>query len=121
MAVLSAAANVPLPVPSEVVLPLAGFLVDEGRFAFPLVLLVATAGSVVGSLIPYTLGRQLGEQRVPRIVGRFGRFALVSESDLEKADGWFKRLGKEGILLGRLAPGSGALVSVPAGLEWMPL
>jgi membrane protein DedA with SNARE-associated domain len=111
VAVLIAATSVPLPVPSEVVLPLAGFLV----------LLAATAGSVVGSLIPYTLGRRLGEQRVRRFVGRFGRFALVSESDLEKAGGWFERHGEEGILLGRLVPGAGTLVSVPAGLKQMPV
>jgi len=121
VAVLIAATSVPLPVPSEVVLPLAGFLVGEGRFSFPLVLLTATAGSVVGSLIPYTLGRRLGEQRVRRFVGRFGRFALVSESDLEKAGGWFERHGEEGILLGRLVPGAGTLVSVPAGLKQMPV
>ncbi len=119
--VLIAIANVPLPVPSEVVLPLAGFLVGQGRFSLPLVLLAATAGSVGGSLVPYTLGRRLGEERVRRFVGRFGRFALVSESDLEKAGGWFERHGGEGILFCRLVPGAGALVSVPAGLKRMPI
>ena len=121
VAVLIAAASVPLPVPSEIVLPLAGFLVGQGRFSFPLVLLAATAGSVVGSLVPYALGRWLGEERVRRFVGRFGRFALVSETDLEKAGEWFERHGREGVLLGRLIPGPGALVSVPAGLERMPV
>ena len=73
-------------------------------------------------LIPYTpLGRQLGEERVCQFARRFGRFALMSEPDLEKADGWFKRHGEEGILLGRLVPGLGASLSVPAGLERMPV
>ena len=121
IAVLIALSNLFLPVPSQLVLPLAGFLVGQGRFSFPLVLLASTVGALAGALILYAAGRQLGEEPLRRFLKRFGRFVLVDESDLDKASGWFEQHDEEAVVIVRLLPGAGSLVSVPAGLESMPL
>ncbi len=109
------------PIPSALILPLAGFLVGQGRFSFLPVLLAATSGSVVSALVLYALGRRLGEERLRRFVGRFGRFAFVDESDLDRVSGWFERRGGTAVLFGRLVPGVGTFVSLPAGFGGMPI
>jgi membrane protein DedA with SNARE-associated domain len=106
-------------IPSQLVLPLAGYLVGEGRFSFPLVLMASTAGAVAGALILYASGYWLGEERIRRFIKRFGRFVAVGESDLDKASQWFDRHGGEAVLISRLVPGVGNLSSVPAGIEQM--
>lgn len=121
VAALIALQNLFPPIPSALILPLAGFLVGQGRFSFFPVLLAATTGSVGSALVFYTLGRRIGEGRLRKLVGRFGRFALVEESDLDRALGWFERYGGKAVLFGRLVPGVGTFVSVPAGLARMPM
>ena len=108
------------PIPSALILPLAGFLVGQGRFSFFPLLLAATAGSVSSALVLYALGRRIGEERLRGLVGRFGRFVLVRESDLDTALEWFDRFGGKAVLFGRLVPGVGTLVSIPAGIGRMP-
>lgn len=121
VAFLIALQNLFPPIPSALILPLAGFLVGQGRFSFLPVLLAATAGSVVSALILYALGRRLGEERVRHLVGRFGRFVFVDESDLDRVNGWFQRRGGAAVLIGRLVPGVGTFVSLPAGFGGMPV
>ncbi|MDP9474554.1 MAG: DedA family protein [Actinomycetota bacterium] len=120
IAVLVALENLLPPIPSEVILPLAGFLVGQGRFEFLPVLVASTAGSLVGALALYGLGWWLGEERLRRFVGRFGRFLWLEEADLDRATGWFKRYGGSAVFFGRLVPGVRSLISVPAGVERMP-
>jgi membrane protein DedA with SNARE-associated domain len=110
-----------LPVPTELTLPLIGFLVGHGRLSFFPVLLTATAARVSASLIVYELGLRISEARLRRVVKRFERSKLVFVSDLEEASRVFERHGGKAILIGHLIPGVGALVSVPAGLKRMPL
>ncbi len=121
VALLIALQNVFPPIPSALILPLAGFLVGQGRFSFLPVLAAATSGSVASALVFYALGRWLGEERVRRLVGRFGRFVLVEEADLDRVNGWFERRGGTAVLFGRLVPGVGTFVSLPAGFWRMPL
>jgi len=121
IAVLIALENLLPPIPSEVILPLAGFLVGRGRFEFLPVLVASTAGSLTGALALYGLGWWLGEYRLRRFVGRFGRFLLLDEADLDRAIGWFKRYGGRAVFFGRLVPGVRSLISVPAGIERMPI
>lgn len=111
---------VPL-IPSALILPLAGFLVGQGRFSFALVLLAATTGSVVSALALYTPGRWLGEQSLRRFIRRFGRCIFIHESDLDKASERFERHGRKAVLIGRLIPGVGTIISLPAGIKRMPL
>jgi len=119
--VLMVLSNVYLPIPSQLVLPLSGFLVGQERFSFPLVLMASTAGALVGTLMLYAPGRLLGEEPLRRFLKRYGRFVHVNESDLDKASGWFEQHGGQAVLIGRLVPGVGSLISVPAGIEQMPL
>ncbi|HJQ29959.1 MAG TPA: DedA family protein [Rubrobacter sp.] len=107
-----------LPVPTELTLPLLGFLVGHGRLSFVPVLLTAIAARVSAAMIFYILGLRIREARLRRLIKRS---RLVFVSDLEAASSVFERHGGKAILVGHLIPGVGALVSVPAGLKRMPL
>jgi membrane protein DedA with SNARE-associated domain len=115
---LVALENLVPPIPSEIVLSLAGYLAGQGRVSLVLVLLAATAGSVAGALVLYGLGRVLGEERLRRWLDRI---PLVDASDLDRADRWFERHGRSAVLFGRCAPVVRSLISVPAGANRMPL
>lgn len=106
------------PIPSEVVLPLAGFLAGQGQMPVVLVIVAATVGSVVGALLLYWAGAALGRERLRRIVDRM---PLVEVEDLERAESWFETHGGRAVLIGRLIPVVRSLISVPAGVERMPL
>jgi membrane protein DedA with SNARE-associated domain len=104
------------PIPSEVVLPLAGAEVASGTLSFLVAVLAATAGSVLGAWALYALGRSGGRPAVLR----FGPLLRLDAARLARADVWFARRGDLLVLLGRLVPGVRALVSVPAGMARMP-
>jgi membrane protein DedA with SNARE-associated domain len=110
-----------LPLPTQPILALAGFLVGEGRFSFVLVLLASTTGETVSSLGLYYLGHLIGEKSLRRLVGRLERFKLVFRSDLDKASEVFEQHGGKAILIGHLVPAVGALISIPAGIRRMPI
>lgn len=121
IAALVAMGNIHLPVPTEITLPLAGFLVGQGRLSFFSVLVWTTAAAVGSSVALYYPGLWFGETRLRRLVRRFGRFMFVEESDLDKASKLFEQHGPKAILIGRLIPGVGTLISIPAGLYRMPI
>ncbi|WP_245192501.1 DedA family protein [Arthrobacter pigmenti] len=106
------------PIPSEVVLPLAGFLSQQGQMNAVLVFVIATIGSYAGALVLYFLGAKLGEERVVR---GLSKLPLVDREDFERAAGWFHRHGRSAVFFGRLIPGVRSLISLPAGAEHMPL
>ncbi len=106
------------PIPSELVLPLAGFLAGQGRMQVALVIVAATIGSVVGALLLYWAGAALGPRRLRRVVDAM---PLLDIDDLERAESWFSTYGGRAVLIGRLIPVVRSLVSVPAGLERTPL
>ena len=105
------------PIPSELVLPLAGFLVESGDLRFLPSLIASTLGSLAGALILYALGRWGGRP----LVLRYSFVLRVKEADLDRADKWFDRYGPWVVLFGRMVPGVRSLVSIPAGLSEMPL
>jgi membrane protein DedA with SNARE-associated domain len=105
------------PIPSELILPLAGYYVGQGEMTFVLAVLAATLGSVAGALILYAIARFGGR----RVVLKYGRFLRISERELDKGDAWFDRHGAPIVLFGRLVPGARSLVSIPAGLSEMPV
>ncbi len=121
IAVLVMLGNMHLPIPTEITLPLAGFLVGQGRFAFVPALLWTTGAAVASSVILYLPGRWFGEERLRRFVGRYGRYVFMDESDLDRARRLFEEHGAKAILIGRLIPGVGTLISIPAGLYRMPI
>ncbi|MEV2214741.1 DedA family protein [Streptomyces sp. NPDC050997] len=106
------------PLPSEVILPLAGFAASSGRMGLLAVLLWTTAGSVVGALALYGVGALLGRDRTVAIAGRL---PLVNVTDIEKTEAWFLRHGAKAVFFGRMIPVLRSLMSVPAGVERMPL
>ena len=118
VALLVALENLFPPIPSEVVLPLAGFLAGQGRMALPLVVAGATVGSVTGALVLYAVGATLGRERVLRMADRM---PLTDREDVERSEAWFDRHGGTAVLTGRLVPVVRSLISVPAGVERMPL
>ncbi len=103
--------NVFPPIPSEVVLPLAGFFVARGELSFVGVLLASTLGSVLGSIFLYELARYGGRP----FVLRYGSLLRVGPEELDRADAWFERRGPIVVLVGRCIPGVRSLVSLPAG------
>jgi membrane protein DedA with SNARE-associated domain len=113
--------NVFPPIPSELILPVAGFLVGQGRLTFGWVVAAATLGSLLGALGFYGLGYWLGERRLRALVRRHGHWLALDEADVEQAVEWFARHGGKAVLLGRLAPSVRSMISVPAGLARMPL
>lgn len=118
---LVALENLAPPIPSEMILPLVGYLAGRGQFSLPLVVLAATAGSVAGALVLYALGRKLGEEWLRRFVRGPGRYLLLREHDIDQALAWFDRHGGAVVFFGRLAPMVRSGISLPAGIRCMPL
>ena len=106
------------PIPSELILPLAGFQSNVGSLNLWLVIVTSTLGSYLGALLLYWLGRKLGEERSIRLLSRL---PLVDREDFEKASDWFARHGGPAVFFGRLIPGVRSLISLPAGAKKMPL
>ncbi|HEV7956837.1 MAG: rane protein DedA family [Microbacteriaceae bacterium] len=106
------------PVPSEVILPLAGFLANTGDLNVWLVIVASTIGSYAGALLLYWLACVLGEERAIRLLSKL---PLVDRSDFEHASAWFSRHGRSAVFFGRLLPGVRSLISLPAGAQRMPL
>jgi len=106
------------PIPSEVVLPGAGYLAGLGELGFWATLVWATVGSVVGALILYAAGRTVGPDRLGRLAAKL---PLMSEHDVERAWVTFERWDQRAVFWGRLVPGVRSLVSIPAGAKRMPL
>ena len=121
LAALVALENLFPPIPSEVILPLAGFLAAEGVFRLPIVVVMATLGSVLGALILYGAGRWFGERRLRRLVDRYGHLLFLNVRDLDRAEDWFERYGDKAVLLGRIFPTIRSIISIPAGIAAMPL
>lgn len=109
--------NIIPPIPSEVILPLAGFYVGQGELSFPLAVAAATAGSLLGALVIYALSRRGGR---PLLI-RFGSVIRVTEGDIDRSDEWFEQWGDWLVFGGRMLPGLRSLVSIPAGLSRMPI
>ena len=106
------------PLPSEVILPLAGFLTSQGAISLPLVVLTSTVGAWLGALLLYGLGAGLGLERSIR---GLSKLPLVDRSDFERATAWFVRHRRSSVFFGRLVPGVRSLISLPAGAARMPL
>ncbi|MEW1840726.1 DedA family protein [Nonomuraea angiospora] len=106
------------PLPSEVILPLAGFTASRGEMDLLDVLVCTTLGSVIGALALYWVGALLGRERTLAIAAKL---PLVKTSDIEKTEAWFLKHGRKTVFFGRMVPLFRSLISVPAGVERMPL
>ncbi len=106
------------PIPSEIVLPLAGLTASRGSFTLAEALIWTTAGAVVGALILYGLGRLLGAERLRRIADKL---PLTKVEDVDKTVAWFERHGGKAVFFGRMLPIFRSLISIPAGVSKMPV
>lgn len=106
------------PLPSEIILPLAGFAAAKGTLGLVEVLIWTTVGSVVGALALYGIGAWLGRRRMYAIVERM---PLIKAADVERTEAWFDKHGSKAVFFGRMIPIFRSLISVPAGIERMPL
>jgi membrane protein DedA with SNARE-associated domain len=109
------------PIPSELIMPLAGFTVSKGNMNFTLAVLAGVVGTILGALPWYYAGKLLGEERLKHLADKYGKWITVSSQDIDKATRWFNRYGNKAVLFGRLVPGVRTLISLPAGLSEMPL
>lgn len=116
---LMLAENLFPPIPSEVIMPLAGFLVGQGKLNLGLTILAGTAGSVIGTSFWYFVGRAFGAERLKRWAARWGRVLTMSPGDIDGAVGWFENHGGAAVFFGRMLPAIRTLISVPAGIARM--
>ena len=108
------------PIPSELVIPLAGFVAARGDLHLGMVIAMASVGSLAGATVWYEVGRRIGEQRLRAWVGRHGKWLTLSAQDVDRAQHWFQRHGRAAVFFGRLIPGVRTFVSLPAGFSSMP-
>lgn len=109
------------PIPSELIMPLGGFYVQQGKLALLPVVLAGLLGTVIGALPWYGIGRLVNEERIEQWLARHGRWIGISPQELHRSRIWFNRHGTALVFWGRLVPGIRTLISVPAGIEMMPL
>lgn len=108
------------PIPSELIMPLGGFYVGQGKLDFVLVVLAGLLGTVVGALPWYGVGRLVNTERLEPWLNLHGRWLGVSGGELATSRRWFRRHGAAVVFWGRLLPAIRTLISVPAGIEMMP-
>ncbi|OGS41646.1 MAG: hypothetical protein A3K67_04700 [Euryarchaeota archaeon RBG_16_62_10] len=105
------------PIPSELIIPFAGYLAAQGDMSLPLVVIVGSLGAAVGNTVAYFIGYRVGRP----LIERYGRFLMLDEGDLRLAERWFARYGDIGVLLGHAVPGVRSFISFPAGIGRMKL
>ena len=113
--------NIIPPIPSEIIMPLGGFLVYQEKLNFYIVVFWGLLGTILGSLPWYYLGRLVNEKRISNFLDKKGRYLGISPYDLIRSKKWFEKYGVSLVFWGRLVPGIRTLISVPAGIELMPL
>jgi len=109
------------PIPSELIMPLAGFTASKGDMQLSLAIAAGTIGTVLGALPWYYAGKLLSEERLRDLADKYGKWIAVSGADIDKANRWFTRHGNKAVFLCRLVPGVRTLISLPAGINNMPL
>lgn len=109
------------PIPSELIMPLGGFYVQQGQLDLIPVVLAGLFGTVLGALPWYWIGRLINEERIEHWLGNHGRWIGISKDELARSRRWFGRYGSALVFWGRLIPGIRTLISVPAGIEMMPM
>jgi membrane protein DedA with SNARE-associated domain len=113
--------NVFPPIPSELIMPLAGYSAAKGEANIVMVILAGALGSLAGAFFWYGVGRLFNHERLKAFADRHGRILTMTRADLTKADDWFDEYGQYAVLFGRLIPTVRTLISIPAGLSEMPV
>ena len=119
VAILVALENLFPPIPSEVVLPLAGFVARDGQASLPGMIITATIGSLAGAWLLYGIAAWIGPERLRTFLVRYGKWFRLTHDDIDRAERWFDRRAIVAVLIGRCVPLIRSLVSIPAGFRRM--
>jgi membrane protein DedA with SNARE-associated domain len=109
------------PIPSELIMPLAGFTVFKGQMDFVLVIIAGVVGTILGAFPWYYIGKFISEERLEHLADKYGKWISVTSKDIKKANNWFNQHGGKAVFFCRLVPGVRTLISLPAGINNMPL
>ncbi|MFB2876669.1 DedA family protein [Floridanema aerugineum] len=109
------------PIPSELIMPLAGFTISQKQMEFFPAIFAGVLGTMLGALPWYYVGKLVGEENIKRLADKYGKWITISRKDIEKADQWFHKHGEKAVFFGRLVPGVRTLISLPAGISNMKL
>ncbi|HIK29222.1 MAG: DedA family protein [Oscillatoriaceae bacterium SKW80] len=109
------------PIPSELIMPLAGFTIAQGKMEFAPAIAAGVIGTVIGALPWYYAGKLLGHERLQVLADKYGKWIAVSGGDIQKANNWFNKHGKKAVFFGRLVPGIRTFISIPAGINEMDI
>ncbi len=108
-------------IPSEVVLPFSGFAASRGELSLLIIIIVATVGSVIGSLVLYYVAMLFGWERIDAITKKYGKYLGVKQKDIDRAGEFFEKYEYKFVFFGRFIPGVRSVIAIPAGLKKMPL
>ena len=112
--------NIFPPIPSEIIMPSAGYTASKGDLSLIGVIIAGSAGSLIAAIILYWIGRKIPEQRLFSFIEHYGKFLRIQITDLEKTLGWFNQHGHKIVFFGRMIPAVRSLISIPAGMSKMP-
>ena len=108
------------PIPSELIMPSAGFTASQGDLNIVAVIIAGSCGSILAAVILYWIGRVLNEDRLNNWLKRYGKWIFLKPEDLAKATSWFNQHGKKIVFFGRMIPAVRSIISIPAGIAKMP-
>jgi membrane protein DedA with SNARE-associated domain len=108
------------PIPSELIMPLAGFTVAQGKMNFGIAVFAGTVGTMLGTYGWYFLGKLVNYQRLQIWTDRYGKWIHVTAKDIDRVNDWFNKHGSKAVFFGRMVPGIRTLISLPAGMNNMP-
>ncbi|MCU4377550.1 DedA family protein [Acinetobacter haemolyticus] len=112
--------NIFPPIPSEVIMPSAGYTASKGDLTLIGVIIAGSAGSLFAAMLLYWIGRKIPQHYLFRFVERYGKYLRISTTDLEKSLSWFEKHGHRVVFFGRMIPAVRSLISIPAGMSRMP-
>lgn len=112
--------NVFPPIPSEIIMPSAGFTASQGKLTLWAVIVAGSFGSLIAAAVLYWVGRKIPNEKLFNIIDRYGKFLFIKSTDVEKALIWFEKYGHRIVFFGRMIPAVRSLISIPAGMSHMP-
>lgn len=112
--------NVFPPIPSEVIMPSAGFAASKGQLLLSGVIIAGSFGSLLAAVLLYWVGRKIPNQSIFNWVDRYGKYLFIKSEDVKKALDWFEKYGHRVVFFGRMVPAVRSLISIPAGMSHMP-
>jgi membrane protein DedA with SNARE-associated domain len=113
--------NIFPPIPSELIMPLAGFTAAQGKMNLGIAVLAGTVGTMAGTFAWYYLGRLVNYQRLENWTIRYGKWIGVTAAEIDRVNNWFSKHGNKAVFFGRMVPGIRTLISLPAGMNKMPV